>query len=250
MKLANKFTLGAGFFAIACAPAPAAEIAILRNGSSIRHERHEARENKTRLYLSETSDDYADVLTAEIVGFEKVEPPLRPAAMLRARPNLEDVITALSSENNIDPDLIHSVIRAESGFHPKAISPKGAQGLMQLMPETASYLGVDDVMDPEANVKGGSRYLRELLSRYHNDLIKALAAYNAGPERVEQYHGVPPYPETIAFISRVVDDFNRRKLPKSRSRTNGRNERKPDRKTERLNAGRASECCAKYPVGQ
>src|SRR5439155_4688794 len=104
-----------------------------------------------------------------------------------------------------------SVIRAESGFDPHAVTPKGAQGLMQLMPQTAARMGVQNALDPAANVEGGTRYLGELLVRYHHDLSKALAAYNAGPDRVEQYHGVPPYPETLAYVARVVRDFNRKK---------------------------------------
>jgi Transglycosylase SLT domain len=79
---------------------------------------------------------------------------------------------------------------------------------MQLMPQTAAYLGVVDPMDPIANVDGGTRYIRELLLRYHSDLIKALAAYNAGPESVERFNGVPPYPETIAYVTRVIRAFN------------------------------------------
>ena len=107
--------------------------------------------------------------------------------------DVSQVVNAASGRYRLDPDLVNSVIRAESGFKVHAISPKGAQGLMQLMPGTASKLGVPNAFDPEANVDGGTRYLRELLERYNFDLIKALAAYNAGPHRVEQYKGVPPY---------------------------------------------------------
>ena len=115
-------------------------------------------------------------------------------------------------QTGIDPDFIHSVIRAESGYNAKAVSPKGAQGLMQLMPATAAKLGVRDSLDPANNIDGGSRYLRELLLRYNGDAIKALAAYNAGPESVEKYQGVPPYRETRSYVARVISDFNRRKL--------------------------------------
>ena len=112
----------------------------------------------------------------------------------------------------MDADFIASVIRAESGNNPRAVSPKGAQGLMQLMPGTASKLGVKDSFDPAENVDGGVRYLRELLLLYNNDMIKALAAYNAGPQRVQQYKGVPPYRETHAYVARVINDYNRKKL--------------------------------------
>ena len=87
------------------------------------------------------------------------------------------------------------------------VSPKGAQGLMQLMPGTASQLGVPNAFDPQANVEGGTKYLRELLERYNFDLVKALAAYNAGPQRVEQFGGVPPYYETRAYVARIVQGF-------------------------------------------
>jgi soluble lytic murein transglycosylase-like protein len=134
--------------------------------------------------------------------------------VLPSNPSPEDInqmVHLASSRHSIDPDLISSVIHAESNFNPKALSPKGAQGLMQLMPGTASRLGVNDAFQPDANIDAGTRYLRELLLRYNDDLPKALAAYNAGPQRVEQYRGVPPYRETHAYVARVIRDFNRKK---------------------------------------
>jgi soluble lytic murein transglycosylase-like protein len=125
---------------------------------------------------------------------------------------LSDVVNTASATYHLDPDLVNSVIHAESGFNAHAVSPKGARGLMQLMPQTAGKLGVNDAFDPEANVTGGSRYLRELLERYNFDLIKALAAYNAGPERVEQYRGVPPFRETRAYVARIVHEYNTKKI--------------------------------------
>jgi soluble lytic murein transglycosylase-like protein len=126
--------------------------------------------------------------------------------------DLNQVVSAASGRYRLDPDLVNSVIRAESGFNVRAVSRKGAQGLMQLMPGTASQLGVPNAFDPEANVEGGTKYLRALLERYNFDVVKALAAYNAGPHRVEQYGGVPPYYETRAYVARIVRDFNRKKL--------------------------------------
>ena len=125
---------------------------------------------------------------------------------------IQNWIASAASRHQIDPDFVASVVKAESGFNPTAVSPKGAQGLMQLMPETAAKLGVENVLDPAANVEGGTKYLRQLLDQYAGDAVKALAAYNAGPQRVEQYGGIPPYRETRAYITRIIDDYNRKKL--------------------------------------
>jgi hypothetical protein len=227
MKLCSKVNLAMALLALAALSASSAELAILENGFAIRHVRHEQREGLTRLYISETPSSYVDVPTYEIVRFEELgevtdpststtEPKSTaqpsPGGASSATTTLDGVIRAAGSRNGIDPDLIASIIRAESGFHPEALSPKGAQGLMQLMPGTAARLGVENPIDPVANVQAGTRYLVELLARYDDDLIKALAAYNAGPKRVGQYHGVPPYTETRAYIAKVVGDFNHTKL--------------------------------------
>jgi len=122
------------------------------------------------------------------------------------------MVAGAGERHQIDPDFINSVIRAESGFHSNAVSKKGAQGLMQLMPGTASQLGVANSFDPNSNVEGGTKYLRELLEKYNYDPVKALAAYNAGSKRVDQYHGVPPYYETQAYIARIIRDYNQKKI--------------------------------------
>lgn len=197
----------------AAEPAPSGPaVAVLRNGFSLRHAHREIRGDTTRLYLGPGQESFVDVPTGEIARFEaeQIPPPAPPATP--ASLSLELAVTQASSLHQIDPDLIRSVIRAESDFNPRARSRKGARGLMQLMPLTASRLGVADPYDPAANVDGGTRYLRELLFVYNNDLAKALAAYNAGPERVNQYNGVPPYHETRAYVARVINDFNRKKL--------------------------------------
>jgi soluble lytic murein transglycosylase-like protein len=212
MKLANKIGIAA-LLAFASLPASAAEMANLQNGFAIRHARHEVRGSVTRLYIAETPDNYIDVPTAEILGFEEIEAPVVPAPAPAPAPaaNLDDMVSAASTRNNIDRDLILSVIRAESGFNPDAVSPKGAQGLMQLMPQTAARLGVQNALDPATNVEGGTRYLGQLLARYHNNLLLALAAYNAGPQRVEQYQGVPPFRETRVYVARIIRDLNRKR---------------------------------------
>ena len=192
--------------------AAGSDLALLRNGFSIRHERREVVGSVTRLYLSRDSNGYVDVPTLEIDRFEKDLSAPASGKALRGPQEMTEVINAVSNRHHLDPDLINSVIHAESGFNPRAASPKGARGLMQLMPQTASQLGVSNGFDPGANVEGGTKYLRELLERYNFDLIKALAAYNAGPRRVEQFHGVPPYYETQAYVARIIRDFNRKKL--------------------------------------
>jgi len=197
--------------------APAADFAVLRNGFSIRHERREVVGSITRLYLEAGNNGYVDVPTEEIDRFDK-DLSIPKVGLTPSSPReMKEVIDTVSSRHHLDPDLINSVIHAESGFNPNAVSHKGAQGLMQLMPQTASQLGVANAFDPGANVEGGTRYLRELLERYNFDLIKALAAYNAGPQRVDQYHGVPPYYETRVYVARVVRDFNRKKLAEQKA---------------------------------
>lgn len=201
-------------------PASAAELAILQNGFSIRHDRHEALGAITRLYTG-ADGGYVDVPSDQIDHFEK-DLSLRSESS-RPTANLTDVINSASGKHQIDPDFISSVIHAESGFNPHAVSRKGAQGLMQLMPGTATQLGVANPFDPSANVEGGTRYLRELLERYNFDAAKALAAYNAGPQRVDQYHGVPPYHETRAYVTRVIKDFNQKKLAEKKAAVRARN---------------------------
>ncbi|PYX17870.1 MAG: hypothetical protein DMG87_15340 [Acidobacteria bacterium] len=137
--------------------------------------------------------------------------------------NLDEIINTISDRHHLDPDLINSVIHAESAFNPRAVSPKGAQGLMQLMPGTASQLGVRNAFDPHDNVEGGTSYLRQLLEQYNFDLIKALAAYNAGPHRVQRYRGVPPYYETRAYVARIVREFNRKKLAEQKASSAAKN---------------------------
>ena len=226
--------------ALAALPCWGGEVAVLRNGFSIHHERHEVVGDVTRLYLSADGASFVDVPSADIEHFEaapveaisgsglpasgaQTRSPLLTNYARNGAPgatgllNLDDVVNSASGRYRLDPDLVNSVIKAESGFNVRAVSPKGAQGLMQLMPGTASQLGVPNAFDPQANVEGGTKYLRELLERYNFDLVKALAAYNAGPQRVEQFGGVPPYYETRAYVARVVRDFNKKKAAQEKT---------------------------------
>ena len=213
---------------LAAITASASQVAVLRNGFTIRHESRDSIGSITRLYTSADKSSYVDIPTEQIQRFEvDLTPAPSPApspVMPRSavtKPNLQEVIKGASDKQLVDEDLVNSVIRAESGFNPHAVSNKGAQGLMQLMPDTASKLGVKDAFDTGANVEGGTRYLRELLDRYHYDLAKALAAYNAGPQRVDQYRGVPPYHETRAYVARIIREYNKKKLAQRKAESSG-----------------------------
>ena len=214
MSLARQ--LAALTILLAATFASASQVAVLRNGFTIRHESRDSIGAITRLYTSADKSSYVDIPTNQIERFEvELTPPPPPHSAPQSpvtKPNLQEVIKGASDKQLLDEALVNSVIRAESGFNAHAVSPKGARGLMQLMPGTAASLGVTDTFDAKANVEGGAQYLRWLLDRYHYDLAKALAAYNAGPHRVEQYHGVPPYSETRAYVARIIRDFNRQKL--------------------------------------
>ncbi len=119
------------------------------------------------------------------------------------------LISDAGRAHGVAPELVASVIAVESNFNPKAVSWRSARGLMQLMPDTASRLGVTDVFDPAQNIDAGTRYLKELLVRYKGDLSLTLAAYNAGPDRVQQYKSIPPYRETRDYVRRVTEKFRK-----------------------------------------
>lgn len=228
MKKPIQLALVAALLPFLVATSLAADTAVLRNGFSILHQRRQVLGSVTRLYIGTDQSSFVDIPTAEIDHFESapqssipapaisgpaVTPPAATQPLIAAKPfDLNQAVTEASSAYQLDPDLVTSVIRAESDFNIRALSPKGAQGLMQLMPQTATELGVQNAFDPQANVQAGTRYLRQLLERYNFDLVKALAAYNAGPQRVERYNGVPPYYETKAYVARIVRDFNKKKL--------------------------------------
>lgn len=114
------------------------------------------------------------------------------------------IIAEAAREHGLDPRLLTEVIRAESGFNPRAVSPAGAKGLMQLMDATARSLGVQDPFDPVQNIRAGARYLAQMLTRYGGDVRRALAAYNAGPGAVDRYNGVPPYRETQQYVGKII----------------------------------------------
>jgi hypothetical protein len=192
------------------APCLRAEYVVLRSGQRLTVTGYELLDGKYRLQMV---GGLVELPAEEVVAIEPEDvftpapskPPITAAAPFR------EFVEAAAKRYSVDADLIASVIAVESNFDPKAISRKNARGLMQLLPETAARLGVKNIFDPQENIDAGTRYLRDLLQRYKNDLVLALAAYNAGPDRVEQYGRVPPYSETISYVRRVKRAYDKRK---------------------------------------
>ena len=215
-----------GALALATLPVYAAEQITLRNGFEITCHHHALANHKVRLYTSPTNESYIEVAPGDIATVAKVpdppapEPPApavpvqrqeQPAAVaVLTRDDLNQMLAKAEGAHNVDRDLLASIVKAESNGNARAVSRAGAKGLMQLMPGTAADLGVQDSFRPEQNVQGGSTYLDALLTRYHDNLAMALAAYNAGPAAVDKYHGIPPYRETRLYVARVIHEFNRR----------------------------------------
>jgi soluble lytic murein transglycosylase-like protein len=132
--------------------------------------------------------------------------PYAPHALYPAQ--IDTLVGNAARDNGVPAGLIRSVIMAESAGDPSAVSSAGAEGLMQLMPGTAAGCGIGNPFDPQENVECGTSYLHGLLARFHGDVTLAVAAYNAGPGAVEKYHGVPPYAETQAYVTRVLSAYN------------------------------------------
>jgi transglycosylase-like protein with SLT domain len=200
------------------APCLRAEYVVLRSGQRLTVTSYQLAEGKYRLQMVGGS---VELPAEEVVAIEPEEvfTPGPPKPPITAAAPFREIVEAAAARYGVDADLIASVIAVESNFDPKAISRKNARGLMQLLPETATRLGVKNIFDPQENIDAGTRYLRDLLQRYKNDLVLALAAYNAGPERVQQYGRVPPYAETISYVSRVKRAYNKRKTDPSATNT-------------------------------
>jgi hypothetical protein len=219
----------AGLMALAAAGVcgQAAEQVTLQNGFAMRCDHHAPVQGHVRVYLSAGEDNYLEFRPEEIATVEKV-PDLPAAVVAKDAPGAPDgradaeaklspadlaqMLATAGQAHNLDVDLLASLVKAESGGNVHAKSRTGARGLMQLMPGTASEMGVEDSFKPDENVRGGSTYLDSLLTRYHDNVALALAAYNAGPAAVDKYHGIPPYHETRAYVARVIHEFNRRVL--------------------------------------
>jgi pyruvate/2-oxoglutarate dehydrogenase complex dihydrolipoamide acyltransferase (E2) component len=204
-----------------CAMTPlafAGEQVVLTNGSRLHADGHEVSGVFVKLFVG-SGQTY--IPAASVAGFEPEEEtkpaPTEPAVTATpagggaktSAATPAELAGAAAKKYRLPDAFVRSVMKAESGYRADAVSPKGAIGLMQLMPDTARQLGVDP-KDPGQNAEGGAQYLRELLEKYENDpdqVLLALAAYNAGPKAVEKYHGVPPYPETREYILRVLRNW-------------------------------------------
>jgi soluble lytic murein transglycosylase-like protein len=148
---------------------------------------------------------------ASMVNTAMAAQPAFDNLRMTSTPQIEQLVSANANAWGVDPALVKAIIANESGFDANATSKTGAQGLMQLEPGTAAELGVGNAYDPAQNIWGGTRYVRDLLERFHGDLRLAIAAYNAGPGAVEKYGGVPPYAETEAYVENVLDSYRKYK---------------------------------------
>jgi soluble lytic murein transglycosylase-like protein len=197
--------------------AQAGEFVVLSNGFRIHADSHIADGTVIRL---QTSQGVIEIQAGTVAAFEQEDytAPLTPVAVApAAAPPIaltltpQELVTRAAIHAGLPPAIVQSIARAESGYREDAVSPKGAIGLMQLMPKTALELDADP-RDPQQNAEAGARYLRDLLQKYENDphqVSKAVAAYNAGPAAVDKYHGIPPYPETIQYVNRVLKQYEK-----------------------------------------
>jgi soluble lytic murein transglycosylase-like protein len=186
--------------ALAAAPARA-DIALLANGTTLKVTSQRREGDMVRLALRGGGE--VGVAAAALRGVvpDEVLEEVAPAA---GSSDLAALAEAAARRHALDPELVRAVVAVESDFHADAVSPKGAQGLMQLMPATARALGVKDAFDPAQNLDGGARHLRALIDQYGGDVKRALAAYNAGPGAVARHGGVPPYAETREYVRKVL----------------------------------------------
>jgi hypothetical protein len=202
--------LVAGLLAVLAVPAAAhAEIAVLTNGMTMKVSSYRFDERTVTLFLKGGGDvTVPSTLIQGVVPDEIVEEVEKAAADTTGEPkDIRTLAEETAKRHGLDPALVLAVVSVESGFRPDAVSRKGAQGLMQLMPGTARELGVMDPLDPAANLDGGTRYLNALLQQYKGDLKRALAAYNAGAGAVKRHGGVPPYRETRDYVQKVLERY-------------------------------------------
>jgi soluble lytic murein transglycosylase-like protein len=198
-----------------CAASARADYFVLRSGARLNVTAWELVGDKYKLQVNGGS---AELPFSEVVAIEPEEIFVAAPRMPLTQAPYGEMIQAAAKKYGVDSDLVFSVIAAESNFNPKAVSRRGARGLMQLLPSTAVRLGVRDIFDPVQNIDAGTRYLRDLLKAYQGDLALTLAAYNAGPGAVQRYGRVPPYNETVAYVRAIRKTYAQRK---SKAKTAG-----------------------------
>jgi hypothetical protein len=206
MRLSRLGIFCALFFA--AASGARAEYVVLRSGQRLSVTGYQLMGDKYRLQIS---GGFVDVPVDNVLTIEPEEVFVSLPRVVASTAPYSEIVEAAAKRYNVDADLISSVIAAESNFEPRAVSRKNARGLMQLLPETAAKLGVQNIFDPKENIEAGTKYLSDLLQRYHNDVTLALAAYNAGPEKVQRYGRVPPYQETVSYVRRVKSSYEKKK---------------------------------------
>lgn len=201
----GKWLVGTALFLVALAPCARADYVVLQTGQRIHVTGYELIGDTLRLTMAGgTMEIPADAVLR--IDPEDTFPPAKIQALDVPYANF---ITASARAHGVAPELVASVIAVESNFNPNAVSWRSARGLMQLLPQTAARFGVTNVFDPQQNIEAGTKYLKELLTRYNGDLSLSLAAYNAGPDRVEQFRSVPPYRETRDYVRRVTEKFRK-----------------------------------------
>jgi soluble lytic murein transglycosylase-like protein len=200
---------------LAAVPLFGGETVELASGGQLRAERHEVTGDVIRLFLKGGVTELPRTAVVDFVEDEvppptpevaQPEPPPVPPAPPAVPKNPQQLVRSAALKAGLPPSFVESVARTESAMNPSAVSPKGAIGVMQLMPATARDLGADP-HDLEQNIDAGTRLLRELLLRYDGDVVKALAAYNAGSGAVDKYQGLPPYPETQQYVNKVIKGY-------------------------------------------
>lgn len=187
----------------------AADMVVLESGKTMRIDSYYVEGDKVQMQLNEHAQmalPLAWIKEIRSLPGEKVEePPVpEPVAIVSTSVPYSNIVVPVSQKHNVDWKLVAAVMRIESNCNSRALSPKGALGLMQLMPATAGQYAINDPYDPQQNIEGGVRHLKMLLDRYSGKLELALAAYNSGQSAVDRYHGIPPFDETRDYVKKVL----------------------------------------------
>ncbi len=204
LQLASLAVIGA--VALAESPVCRADYAVLRSGARLHITGYEQLGDKVRLTVAGGS---IEIAAEDLVNVEPEDQFTAIALKPQSNEPFGNLIHAAAQKHGVDEKLIAHVIAVESNYNPKAVSRKRAQGLMQLLPQTAAKYSVSNVFDPAQNIDGGTRYLKDLLAKYSGDVKLALAAYNAGPDMVTRYRGIPPFPETQKYVRAITDGLSK-----------------------------------------